>query len=293
VNGKVYGIPALVDNLAIVYNQDLFAAAGVPEPTPDWTWDDALAAAQAITDPDTKTFGLVFPADGSETTVWEYIAMLWAAGGDILNADNTEAIFNSAEGVRALSVLQQAQQDGSLYLDFRPDSGKYGQLFNSGKVGMVITGPWDLSSFPDVNYGVQVMPSFDPGGSHETIAGPDNWVIFDNGPERVDAAWEFLTFLVSPDIVLQDALITSHLPIRASVQDMPGFSEFETKFPGVGDFAANLENVKKARPQIPQYPQVSSFLGQAIVSVLLGEAEPQAALDQAAEQANGVLAVPQ
>jgi multiple sugar transport system substrate-binding protein len=293
VNGKVYGIPALVDNLAIVYNEDLFDAAGLPEPSPDWTWDDVLAAAKAITDPDTKTFGLVFPADGSETTVWEYIAMLWAAGGDILNEDNTEAVFNSPEGVRALSVLQQAQQDGSLYLDFRPDSGKYGTLFNSGKIGMVITGPWDLSGFPDVNYGVQVMPSFDPGGSHETIAGPDNWVIFDNGPERVDAAWEFLTFLASPEMILQDSLETSHLPTRASVQDMAGFAEFDQKFPGVGAFASNLENVKKARPQIPQYPQVSSFLGQAIVSVLLGEAEPQAALDEAADQADGTLAVPQ
>jgi multiple sugar transport system substrate-binding protein len=109
----------------------------------------------------------------------------------------------------------------------------------------------------------------------------------------VDAAWTFLSYLASPDVILQDSLATSHLPTRASVQDLPGFAEFETKFPGVGDFAANLENVKKARPQIVQYPQISSFLGQAIVSVLLGEAEPQAALDQAAEQANGVLAVPQ
>ena len=37
-----------------------------------------------------------------------------------------------------------------MYLDFQPDSGRYGQLFNSGKIGMVITGPWDLSGFPDV-----------------------------------------------------------------------------------------------------------------------------------------------
>ncbi len=49
----------------------------------------------------------------------------------------------------------------------------------------------------------------------------------------------------------------------------------------------------KARPQIPQYPQVSQFLGQAVVSVLLGQAEPQEALDAAAEQTDGVLAIPQ
>jgi ABC-type glycerol-3-phosphate transport system substrate-binding protein len=37
---------------------------------------------------------------------------------------------------------------------------------------------------------------------------------------------------------------------------------------------------------------VSSALGQAIVAALQGDASPQDALDQAAEQANGFLAVP-
>ena len=292
VDGKVLGIPALVDNLAVVYNKDVFKQAGVAEPTADWTWDDLRAAAKAVTDPANKIFGLAFPADGSETTVWEYEAMLWEAGGDILNSDNTKAVFNEAGGVRALSMLQGMQQDGSLYLDFHPDAGKSENLFNSGNIGMIITGPWDLSGFPDANYGVQVMPSFDAGGNHETIAGPDNWVIFDNGTDRVNASWEFLQYLASPDVILQDSLATAHLPTRASVEQMPGFSEFDTKFPGVGDFAANLSNVKKARPQIPQYPQVSGFLGQAVVSVLLGQAEPQAALDAAAQQSDGVLAIP-
>lgn len=292
VDGKVLGIPALVDNLAVVYNKDLFKQAGVPAPTPDWTWDDLRAAAKALTDPASKNFGLAFPADGSETTVWQYEAMLWEAGGDILNSDNTKAVFNEAGGVRALTMLQGLQQDGSLYLDFHPDAGKSENLFNSGNIGMIITGPWDLSGFPDANYGVQVMPSFDAGGNHETIAGPDNWVMFDNGTDRVNASWEFLQYLASPDVILQDSLATAHLPTRASVEQMPGFAEFDTKFPGVGDFAANLANVKKARPQIPQYPQVSGFLGQAVVSVLLGQAEPQAALDTAAQQSDGVLAIP-
>ena len=33
VNGKVIGIPALVDNLAVVYNKTLFAQAGLKPPT--------------------------------------------------------------------------------------------------------------------------------------------------------------------------------------------------------------------------------------------------------------------
>src|SRR5207253_2348231 len=98
----------------------------------------------------------------SETTVWEYEAMLWEAGGEILSSDNSKAAFNSAAGVRALTMLQQIRQDGSMYMDFHPDAGQSETLFNSGKVGMIITGPWDLASFPNAKFGVQYMPSFDP-----------------------------------------------------------------------------------------------------------------------------------
>src|SRR5207249_9420094 len=79
--------------------------------------------------------------------------MLWEAGGDILNADNTQAAFNSPAGVRAATMLQEMQQDGSLYLDYHPDSGQYGNLFNSGKIGMLITGPWYLSGLVYVKTG--------------------------------------------------------------------------------------------------------------------------------------------
>src|SRR5919204_952762 len=293
VDGKVYGVPALVDNLAVVYNRDLFAKAGLQEPSADWTWSDLMADAKALTDPANNVFGLTFPADGSETTVWQYEAMLWAAGGDILNDDDTQAVFNASAGVQAPTNLVQMQQDGSLYLDFHPDSGKSEELFNSGKLGMIITGPWDLSSFPNVNYGVQFMPSFQPGGSHETIAGPDNWVIFDNGPTRVNAAWEFLSYMTSTQQLLQDSMRTGHLPTRSSVLQEPGFiDKFNTKFPGEGTFAENLKNVLKARPQIPQYPRISSALGQAVVSAIQGQASAQDALNSAAQQADGFLAAP-
>ena len=46
VNGKIIGMPALVDNLAIVYNKKLFASSGSTPPTPTWTWDDFRAAAK-------------------------------------------------------------------------------------------------------------------------------------------------------------------------------------------------------------------------------------------------------
>ena len=171
VGDKIVGVPALVDNLAIVYNKKLFQQAGIDPPSPNWTWDDFRAAAKALTDPSKKQYGWMIPADGSEDTVWHYDAMLWEAGGDILTPDNTKAAFNSDAGVEALTMLQQmAVTDHSVYLDTANTNGT--KLMNSGKIGMMVTGPWDLSSIPDVDYGVQVMPAFaNSNAGHQTISG--------------------------------------------------------------------------------------------------------------------------
>ena len=292
VNGKVLGVPALVDNLAVVYNKTLFAQHHLAPPGPGWTWSQLVADAKAISDPAKKIFGLTFPADGSETTVWEYEAMLWEAGGHILNSNGSQVAFNAPPGVQALTMLRQMQQAHSLYLDFHPDAGTSESLFNSGKLGMIITGPWDLSSFPAVHYGVQIMPSFTPGGSHQTISGPDNWVVFNNGPARVKASLQFLQFMVKPTILLKNSLATGDLPTRLSVQQLPGFAAFNKKYPGAGLFAQNLHNVLQARPQISQYPRISAALGREVVAALLGQASPRAAPNSAAQQANSYLATP-
>jgi ABC-type sugar transport system, periplasmic component len=84
VNGKIVGVPALVDNLALVYNKKLFAQAGIAPPTANWTWSDFENAALKLTDPSKKQFGWAYVNDASEDTVWRFWAMLWQAGGSIL-----------------------------------------------------------------------------------------------------------------------------------------------------------------------------------------------------------------
>ena len=134
--------------------------------------------------------------DASEDSVWHYEPLLWQNGGSILNEDDTQAAFNSPEGVEALDVLAgMAVEDKSVFLDLQ--NSPYTGLFNSGKIGMLETGPWDLASFPDVDYGVEILPGFN--GDHQTIAGPDMWTVFDNGGGRAQAAQEFLQWLTAPE----------------------------------------------------------------------------------------------
>ncbi len=291
VNGKVIGIPALVDNLAVVYNKTLFAQAGLAPPGPGWTWQQFAADAAKLTDPAKKQFGTAYVTPGSEDTVWHWEVLLWEAGGQILKPGNKQAAFDSPAGLQALTTLRDmAVSDHSMYLD--PTDSAYANLFNSGKLGMLVTGPWDLSAFPSVHDGVQIMPAF-PGttGGHQTISGPDNWVIFNNGATRTAAAEKFLLWLTAPAQVKYWSLATGDLPTRQSVQATPGFLQQMNKaLPGVDTFIANLGNVHQARPQTPTYPKVSQILGNMIVSVLLGKSQPQAALTSAAQQVNQALA---
>ncbi len=288
VNGKVVGVPALVDNLSLVYNKAMFKAAGVPLPTASWTWDDFRNAAKKLTDPAKKTYGWAYVNDGSEDTVWRYLPLLWQAGGDLLNADNTKPAFDSAAGKEALDLLKgMAVTDKSVYLD--NGNGNYLNLFNSGKIAMLWTGPWDLSSInADVDYGVTLLPGHD--GNHETISGPDLYMAFDHSKGRSDTAVKFMTWLTSAPVHLQFAIATGDLPLRESESKLPEYSQFLQKYPANKVFVDNLDNVKHVRPNIASYSEVSTAVGQMVQSVLLGQAEPQEALDTASDQVASVLA---
>ncbi len=281
-------MPALVDNLALVYNKKLFDAAGVAYPTDTWTWDDFRAAAKKLTDSAKKQYGWAYVADGSEDTTWRWIAMLWQAGGDLLSSDGTKSAFDSPAGLQATQLLHDmAVTDKSVYLD--PGNGNYLNLFNSGKIGMLWTGPWDLSSInSDVSYGTQILPA--ASGTHSSIAGPDNWMLFNNGGAREQAAWTFLTWLTSTQTHAQFILGTGDLPTRESETKADGYTAYLAKYPGDAVFVLNLTNVTKARPNTKTYPQISQAIGSQMQGVLIGQTPPKEALDAAAQQADSAIA---
>src|SRR5262249_23214921 len=250
-------------------------------------WATMEKAAKKLTNRGKKQFGWAYVNDGSEDTVWRFWALLWEAGGDILTPDGKKAAFDSPAGVKALTHLQRMAKDKSIYLD--SGNGNYANLFNSGHIAMLYTGPWDLSSFPNVDYGVQILPG---DRNHQTIAGPDNWVVFDNGKDRANAAWTFMKWLLSTNEHLNWALATGDLPIRASELKQPKYKAYTKKYPAVKTFVVNVRTAGKVPPVDARYPRVSEAVGLAVQAVLLGKADPKKALDDAASKVNSILRRP-
>ncbi|HEY7625170.1 MAG TPA: ABC transporter substrate-binding protein [Candidatus Limnocylindria bacterium] len=156
-NGKVYGIPKDFNTLGLVYNKDLFKAAGVAEPTNDWTWDQLKDAAKKLTSG--SVVGLSLPADAAR-----FVPFLWQAGGDLANINNDkgQAAVDFYTGFEA--------KDGTSKLPSELGMGWAGEAFEKGKAAMVFEGGWlpaDLNNnFKNVNYGVVQMPKGSAGKSN-------------------------------------------------------------------------------------------------------------------------------
>ncbi|GIF18153.1 multiple sugar transport system substrate-binding protein [Actinoplanes tereljensis] len=280
--GKVIGIPALVDNLALIYNKALFDKAGVAYPTDQWSWDDFRAAAKKLTDKSTNTYGTAYSVSGSEDTTWHLWPLLWQHGGKILDGD--KPAFNSDAGVAALETLRQmAVDDKSMYLDQTDE--KYAPLFNSGHVGMMLSGPWALLEIKEAKlaYGVADLPGFN--GDHQTVSGPDLWVLFDHGDvNRAGATRDFMKWLTSASVDPKWNLAVGNLPLRTSEKSSPEYAAYVKEYPGGDKFFANLANAKQARPTLPGYEVLSRNVGDAVAAVLQGQAQPKEALDNAAKK---------
>ena len=136
VDGSLYGLPlgGPIPYL-LMYNKDLFAEAGQPLPTADWTWNDLLASARRFV----KT-------DGEKRTQWGFntayalnalIWAVWSNGGDMFSADAKRGTINQPAALEALDFWQ------SLRFKERvapiPEDVVAGDPMREGKQAMTIT----------------------------------------------------------------------------------------------------------------------------------------------------------
>ncbi|WP_326688517.1 ABC transporter substrate-binding protein [Streptomyces sp. NBC_01795] len=290
INDRVRASPAVLDTLAVVCNKKLFKKAKIPLPEAGWTWHDFIETAKKLTDKADGGFGTGWPGVGDEDTVWRIWPLLWDLGGDFMGDDGRSIGF-ADQGARALGVVRDLARDKSVYIDPKPGSEQMYQVFVSGRMGMVVTGPWQL---PDVrqakiDYQVVPLPSF--SGKPVTISGPDTWTVFDNGPARAKAARTFVDWLAQPAQDVRWGTDTGSLPLSRATEAMPAWREHSKGVEGLAVFTKALETAR-VRPAHPAYPQVSQALGQAITSVLLGRSTPAAAMRSCAEEANAALLIP-
>lgn len=141
----VYALPKGYTPMVVVYNRDLFDRAGLAYPGPDWTWDEFLAAAKALTR-DTDGDGAI---DQWGTTfdrrVFMWNSWILAGGGDVLcpGGDRASGCLDAPATVDAIRWYTGWVTRDSVVPRFgtlRKSMGDNLRLFASGRVAMITAG---------------------------------------------------------------------------------------------------------------------------------------------------------
>lgn len=290
LNGRVRAAPALIDSLAVVCNRKLFRRAGVPLPRAGWTWKEFVATAARLTDRGRGVFGTGWPGVGDEDTVWRLWPMVWDLGGEIVAPDGQHIGF-ADEGVRALRTVAGLAEARSVYIDPKPGTEQMYQVFNSNRMAMVVTGPWQLPDIRQAGIDYEVVPLPSYSGRPITISGPDTWTVLDNGPARVRAARTFVTWLSRPAQDVRWDVRAGSLPLSRDTRALPAWQHQEAGTAGLAVFTRTLDSAR-VRPVHAAYPQISQAVGEAVTAVLLGRSTPARAMRECAEEANAALIIP-
>lgn len=158
-DGVSYGVPKDKDSIGLVYNKEMFDAAGVAYPDETWTWDDIEEASEKIYDA-TGKYGYMAYCDDQ----LGYWSSVYQAGGYILNDDKTEAGFQNPGTIKALKWYIGLQSN-----DWCPDQNYFaetapGDAFFSEQGAMFFEGSWnvffEMKNYPNMQgkWDVAVLP---------------------------------------------------------------------------------------------------------------------------------------
>lgn len=282
--GRVYGWPWVLGTRALFVNRGLFERAGLDPDRPPETWAEMLDAARRISAIGNGTYGFGLNAGERYVTYKKFMAFAWGNGGRILCDDLTRSCFDSPENREALKF----------YVELIPYSmierqDMIDQAFKEGRVGMMISGAWNLKRIPDeapsLDYAVALVPRPDAeGGFHASFGGGEVLVAF-SASQKKDLAAELARFLISPENeVALCREVRSVQPSFAGAENDP----YYLSNPYDLVFVRQLETAVTP-PAVPEWMEMEGVIDEAVEKAIHGVLSPADALARADSRLNDIM----
>ena len=159
-DGRMYGVPKDKDNVVLVYNMEMFDAAGVAYPDETWTWDDLMDASQKVYDA-TGKYGYMAYND-EQLGYWNFV---YQNGGYILDPEtNLHAGYTQPATADAIKYYVDIQKnewcpDQTFFAETSPGTAFFsemGCMFFEGSWNLLpelinypnMVGKWDIAPLP-------------------------------------------------------------------------------------------------------------------------------------------------
>jgi multiple sugar transport system substrate-binding protein len=290
--GQLMGLPADITPYIIEYNKDLFDAAGLEYPPMDWTWDDFLAIAVALTEGEEETKQYGFVAEFYELN--DLLMITERLGARLIDADADPPAFTfddpaTVEAMRWYAGLTTEHgvkpalltDLNRLLAEANTKMLEREGLINDGRAAMwagSLAAALVFGEREGLNIGIVPLPVLADGTGSGGILTTTGYFISTQTENR-QACWQWITFLNRQPAAVQG------IPARISVARS---DEFRQKV-GAERADAYLASVGDAdRPSSFQLFAEEEWLGgaiywygQAFGQVIEGKASVEEALDAA------------
>jgi ABC-type glycerol-3-phosphate transport system substrate-binding protein len=269
VDGKQWTLPLSAIPVDYYYRKDLLSAAGMK---PADTWDDVLTIAQHFRHG--NQYGFAVRGERGNPITWTWLPMLWAFGGDTLDANN-KPLYNNDAGVASLEFFKKlyatspagwlSAQDVATAMQ----QGKSAQTTLMSVYNGAMNDPKQSKVAGKIAFGD--MPKKERRAS---ILGM--WTIGIGAKStKTESAWRFVQYLSSEKIATQMALGGTVGATQPAAYNAPSAPDY---FPVLG----KILSYAQPPPLYAQGDQWFEITGTELQNALSGAKSPKQALDDAA-----------
>jgi multiple sugar transport system substrate-binding protein len=294
-DGGIYAFPWKTNPMMLMYNVDLFKAAGIGPPQTQSELVQAWHKLARDTDGDGRVDRWAMWA--TLKTSWyerfyDFYPLYLASSGGTTLVDNGKIVFDNPAAVSALDVLRRGFAEGVLP---KSNFALGRDPFADGTVAMKIIGPWFLKELneikmPGLRYDVTPVPSADGTDPANQFAFADLRSIAIFSTTRYpDAAARFVAYLASPaadKLLMEEA---GQLPYRRGLATDSRFTASLKRWPTLSTYAKYVERSRDLDID-PDVVEIFDLLSEAYEESAIYQITPvKDALHKAAGEARNIM----
>ncbi|HJX62083.1 MAG TPA: ABC transporter substrate-binding protein [Dehalococcoidia bacterium] len=307
--GKLWAMPFAMIIPMLFYNKVTFRDVGLDPEKPPTDLEEMRQFSEKMLERDAHG-NLTRSGVAIDINDWHLNLMLQEHGDLFANNDNgragraTEVLFNGPTGQAFFQWWHDMVDEGlALNVGRNPTYADAVLAVATGRAGMTFASSAHLRSVVDLlelgleggewDLGVANEPGV-PGGTRlPGIYGRALWILKSNPQEEQEAAWKFIQWLMEPEQQAEWYAGSGYLPVSISAYELPAAKEIEAKYPqfkiAADLYLASSTTSAPLGPLLGPHLEVAEIIVRAGEEMLVGDKDPIDALDDAAEEANGVL----
>ncbi|ASB87410.1 extracellular solute-binding protein [Bacillus sonorensis] len=277
VDGKVYGMPLVIETLVLYYNKDLVK-------TPPKTFKEL----EQLTDDPRFAFASEKGKSTAFLAKWTDFYMSYGLlagyGGYVFGKDGSDSGdigLNNKGSVEAVEYAMKwfqehwpkGMQDNSSADDFIQ------QTFIDGKAAAIIGGPWSAANYKEagLDYGAAKIPTLPNGKEYAPFAGGKGWVASKYTKEP-ELAQKWLEYAANDKNAYKFYEDTNEVPANTAARKKAGEQNNE-----LTTAVINQYETATPTPNIPEMAEVWTGAESLIFDAASGKKSPQQSADDAVD----------